>query len=265
MIKIAIHGVCGRMGSRIASLILTDQELKLVAALERPEHPSIGKDIGITTGCGETGIKITPALDTNAHVLIDFSSPESTVAIAEICTKKNIALIVGTTGLNTQQYEKIQQASQSIPCLISPNMSIGVNILFDLVAKTAKMLGKDFDIEIVETHHRLKKDAPSGTALRLAERICEATDRKIDKDVIYGRHGMPGERPVDQIGVHAIRSGDVIGDHTVVFGGLGECIEITHKAHTRDTFVRGAIRAAKFLAHKPPGIYSMSDVLQVKL
>lgn len=144
-------------------------------------------------------------------------------------------------------------------------MSIGVNILFDLVAKTAKMLGKDFDIEIIETHHRFKKDAPSGTALRLAERICDATDRKADGDVIYGRHGISGERPIDQIGIHAIRSGDVIGDHTVIFGGLGERIEITHKAHTRDTFVRGAIRAAKFLAHKPPGIYSMSDVLQVRL
>lgn len=265
MINIAIHGACGRMGTRIAALILTDPEFRLVAALEKADHPSIGKDAGITAGCGETGVKITTSLDTNTDVLIDFTSPESTVTIAELCAKKKIALVAGTTGLNAQQYEKIQQASKFIPCLVSPNMSIGVNILFDLVAKTAKMLGKDFDIEIIETHHRFKKDAPSGTALRLAERICDATDRKADGDVIYGRHGISGERPIDQIGIHVIRSGDVIGDHTVIFGGLGERIEITHKAHTRDTFVRGAIRAAKFLAHKPPGIYSMSDVLQVRL
>ena len=143
-------------------------------------------------------------------------------------------------------------------------MSVGVNALFDLVAQASKMVGNEFDIEIIETHHRFKKDAPSGTALRLAEKICEATDRKMDNDVVYGRNGITGDRPMNQIGIHAVRSGDVIGDHTVVFGSLGERIEITHKAHTRDTFVRGAIRAAKFIAKKPPGMYSMSDVLQMQ-
>lgn len=265
MIRIAVNGACGRMGARIAALVLEDPELKLVAALERIAHPSLGKDIGSIAGCGETGIKITTDLDTDAHVLIDFSSPESTIATAEICAKKNTAFVAGTTGLNTQHYEKIYRVSQQIPCLVSPNMSVGVNVMFDLVAKAAKMLGKDFDIEIVETHHRFKKDSPSGTALRLAEKICEATKREMDKDVIYGRHGITNERPINQIGMHAIRSGDVIGDHTVVFGNLGERIEITHKAHTRDTFVRGAIRAAKFIAQKPPGMYSMSNVLQIQL
>ena len=146
--------------------------------------------------------------------------------------------------------------------MVSPNMSVGVNVIFDLAAQMAKMLGNDYDIEILETHHRFKKDSPSGTALRIAEKICETTNKQFDKDVIYGRHGITGERPTNQICMHAIRSGDVIGEHTVVFGSLGERIEITHKAHTRDTFVRGAIRAAKFIAQKQPGMYCMSDVLK---
>lgn len=264
MIKIAVNGACGRMGARIAALVFEDPELELVAALERNGHLSLGKDVGSVAGCGETDIKITTILNTHADVLIDFSSPESTVAIAEVCEKKNIALVVGTTGLNSQVHEKIQHFSRKIPCLVSPNMSVGVNVMFNLVAQVSKMVGKEFDIEIIETHHRFKKDSPSGTALRLAEKICEATDRKMDKDVVYGRSGITGERPMNQIGIHAVRSGDVIGDHTVVFGSLGERIEITHKAHTRDTFVRGAIRAAKFIAKKPPGMYSMSDVLQIQ-
>ena len=264
MLKIAVNGACGRMGARIAALVFEDPQLKLVAALERHGHPSLDKDVGTIAGCGETNIKITSTLNTHADVLIDFSSPESTVAIAEVCAKKNVALVAGTTGLNTQQLEKIKHLSRQIPCLVSPNMSVGVNVMFNLTAQMAQILGDDFDIEIVETHHRFKKDAPSGTALKLAEKICEATGRNIDKDVIHGRHGMTGERPANQIGMHAIRSGDVIGDHTVVFGSLGERIEITHKAHTRDTFVRGAIRAAKFIAQKPPGMYSMSNVLSIQ-
>ena len=264
MYTVAVNGACGRMGARISALVFEDPELKLVAAIERQGHPSMGKDVGSIAGCGETNVKISATLNTHVDVLIDFSAPEATLNMAELCAKKNIAIVAGTTGLNSQQLEKIKQYSQKVPCLVSPNMSIGVNVTFDIVAKTARMLGRDFDVEIIETHHRFKKDSPSGTALRLAERICEATNRKMDKDVIYGRQGITGENPTNQIGIHAVRSGDVIGEHTVVFGGLGERIEITHKAHTRDTFVRGAIRAAKFIVGKPPGMYSMADVLQIK-
>lgn len=264
MIEIAINGACGRMGSRIAALVFEDSELKLVAALERPGHQSLGKDVGLVAGCGDTGIIITTAFNAHADVLIDFSSPESAIAIGEICAKKNVAVVVGATGLNPQQHEKMQHFSRLIPCLVSPNMSVGVNVLFNLVAQVAKMVGKEFDIEIIETHHRFKKDSPSGTALRLAEKVCEAMGRKMDEDVVYGRSGITGERPLNEIGIHAVRSGDVIGDHMVIFGSLGERIEITHRAHTRDTFVRGAIRAAKFIAKKPPGMYSMSDVLQIQ-
>lgn len=264
MFEIAVNGVCGRMGARIATLAWEDPEVKLVAALERPGHQSLGKDVGSVSGCGDTGVKITHSLHVQADVLIDFSSPESTVAIAGVCAEKKIALVVGTTGLSPRQHEELQHFSQTIPCLVSPNMSVGVNIMFDLVAQVARMVENEFDIEIIETHHRFKKDAPSGTALRLAEKICEATGREMANDVVYGRTGLTGERPGEQIGIHAVRSGDVVGDHTVVFGSLGERIEITHKAHTRDTFVRGAIRAAKFIAKKHPGIYSMSDVLQIR-
>lgn len=261
MLKIAVNGACGRMGARVAALVLEDPQLKLTAALERNGHPLLDKDIGAIAGCGETNVKVTSTLNADTDVLIDFSSPESTLAIAEVCAIKKVAIVTGTTGLNPQQLEKIKYFSRQIPCLVSPNMSVGVNVLFSLAAQMAQILGSEFDIEIIETHHRFKKDAPSGTALRLAEKICEATGRNTEKDVVHGRQGMTGERPANQIGMHAIRSGDVIGDHTVVFGSLGERIEITHKAHTRDTFVRGAIRAAKFVAQKSPGMYSMADVL----
>ena len=182
-------------GSQDCRLVFEDSQLKLVAALERHGHPSLDKDVGTIAGCAETNIKVTSTLNTQADVLIDFSSPESTVAIAEVCAKKNIGLIVGTTGLNPQQFERIKSFSTQIPCLISPNMSVGVNVMFNLAAQMAQMLGKEFDIEIIETHHRFKKDSPSGTALKLAENICETTGRKLDKDLIYGRHGITGERP----------------------------------------------------------------------
>ncbi|MBM4055715.1 MAG: 4-hydroxy-tetrahydrodipicolinate reductase [Planctomycetes bacterium] len=261
MIKIAVNGACGRMGTRICALIFEDKESDLTAAIDRPGHVHIGKDIGLVAGFGESGIKVATSLETSADVLIDFSSPESTINIAEWCAKKNVALVIGTTGLTPQQLQKLQEISKKIPCLISPNMSVGVNVMFTVAAQMAKMLGKDFDIEIIETHHRFKKDSPSGTALRLAEKICDATGLNKEKNVIYGRQGIIGERPSNQIGIHAVRSGDVIGDHTVVFGALGERLEITHKAHTRDTFARGAVHTAKIIAKKQPGMYTMADVL----
>mgnify|MGYP000247608442 CR=1 FL=1 len=164
--------------------------------------------------------------------------------------------------LNEEQKKDVALAAKKIPCLIAPNMSVGVNLLFDIVAQVANTLGNDSDIEIVETHHRLKKDAPSGTALRIAERICEATGRKMEDDVIYGRYGQVGERKKNQIGIHAVRSGDIVGIHKVTIDNSGECIEITHDAHSRDTFASGALKAASFIAHRPPGPYTMKDVLK---
>ncbi len=261
MIKVAVNGACGRMGSRIVSLVSKDKEMKLVAALEREGHPLLGKDVGQLVGEGEFGLKLNDTLNGKADVLIDFSEPSSSVAKAALCASQGAALVVGTTGHTEEQLAQIKGHSNRIPCLISPNMSLGVNLLFQVVAQVARALGESYDIEIVEVHHRFKKDAPSGTALKLAQEICKATGRELKNAAIYGRQGITGERPQGEIGIHALRAGDTVGIHRVIFGALGETIEISHTAHSRDTFAMGAIRAAKFLAGKPPGLYEMRQVV----
>ncbi len=261
MITVAVNGACGRMGSRIVTLTCEDKELKLVSTLERDGHPSLGKDIGAILGLGNLEVMLASEIEDQVNVLIDFSSPDVLEKRVDSCVEKGVGMVIGTTGLNDSQHKKLGQAAKSIPCLVSPNMSIGVNLIFDIVAQVAKALGEGFDIEIIEAHHRRKKDAPSGTALRIAERICEATKRNMGTDVVYGRHGIPGERPAKQIGIHAVRLGNTVGDHSVIFNSLDERIEINHSANTRDIFVRGAITAAKFIAGKPPGLYTMQDVL----
>lgn len=262
MTTIAVNGACGRMGSRIVALVNEDKDMKLVSALDRDNHPSLGKDIGEILGLGNIGVKLTNEIADDTDVLIDFSSPDALDKIIDICAKKGVGMVIGTTGLTDSHNKKLARAATKIPCLVSPNMSIGVNLVFDLVAQVAKALGEGFDIEIIEAHHRRKKDAPSGTAIKIAQRICEATGRDMEKDVVYGRHGITGERPPRQIGVHALRTGNTVGDHSVIFSSLDEHIEINHKAQTRDIFVRGAITAAKFISGKPPGLYSIKDVLR---
>lgn len=262
MINIAINGVCGRMGSRIAELVCEDENLKLVAVLEHEKHPSIGKDLGIIIGKEHKGITISHELNSSPDVIIDFTTPDSTLNRLKTCMENGIAMVIGTTGLDKDQMEQVNKASGEIACLISPNMSIGVNLLFRLVETVSKMIGAESDIEIIEAHHRFKKDAPSGTALKIAEKICNATNQNMDDVVIYGRKGIVGERPKKQICIHSVRSGDIVGEHTIVFGNLGERLELVHKAQTRDSFVSGAIRAAKFVAGKPSGLYDMEDVLK---
>ncbi|HHT9119743.1 MAG TPA: 4-hydroxy-tetrahydrodipicolinate reductase [Candidatus Hypogeohydataceae bacterium YC41] len=263
MIRVAVNGVCGRMGSRVASLVSKDKDLKLVAALEKQGHPLLGKDVGSLVGEGELGVKVSDNLNVKADVLIDFSEPDSSVAKASLCASQGIALVVGTTGHTEEQLSRLKESSKYIPCLISPNMSLGVNLLFQIAAQVAKVLGEGYDIEIVEVHHRFKKDAPSGTALKLAQEICKATGRELNEVAVYGRQGMTGERPRNQIGLHALRVGDTVGGHKVIFGTLGETIELVHSAHSRDTFASGAIRAAKFLVGKPPGLYEMRQVISL--
>lgn len=263
MIKVAVNGACGRMGSRVVAHVCRDKELQLVAALEREGHPLLGKDIGSTLGENECGIRVTKALDGKANVLVDFSEPASSVEKVTHCASAGIALVIGTTGHSLEQLSKIKEAAHHVPCLISPNMSLGVNLIFQLAPQLAKALGKDYDIEIVEVHHRFKKDAPSGTALKIAQVICKATDRKLEDVAVYGRRGQVGERPGGEIGVHALRVGDTVGDHKVIFGNLGETIELVHSAHSRDTFAMGALKAAKFIVNKPPGLYEMRDVIRV--
>ncbi len=249
------------MGLRIAELVAEDKDLRLVTALEMKGHPHIGKELSSVTSQCNKGIIIAHELNDSPDVLIDFTSPDSTLARLKDCTHNGIAMVIGTTGLSSEQIEEVMKASQEIPCLISPNMSIGVNLLFSLAENVAKILGEESDIEIIESHHRFKKDAPSGTALKIAEKICAATNREMDDVVIYGRKGLTGERPQTQICIHSIRSGNIVGEHTVTFCNEGERLELVHKAQSRDSFAKGAIRAAKFLFGKSPGMYKMEDVL----
>ena len=258
---IGINGVCGRMGMRILQLAHEDPELKVVAALDSPHSPSIGKDAGTISGLGQLGIPVSATIDLSTRVdaVIDFSAPEGTMAVLPTCVARRIPLIVATTGHTPAQRQEIEAAAHQTAILMAPNMSLSVNLLMKLVGQAAASL-KDhgFDVEILERHHRFKKDSPSGTALHFARIIQEAMGQSQFR---HGREGLVGERPPHEIGIHAVRVGDNVGEHTIVFSTLGETIELTHRAHTRDCYVRGALQAAKFLATRPPGRYTMNDVL----
>jgi 4-hydroxy-tetrahydrodipicolinate reductase len=255
------------MGRRLLELVQLDPATTLVAALESAAHPAVGQAVAAL--CSEVpadrrgDVRVTADVPATvgADVLIDFSVPEQTVRLAALAADRGWAIVVGTTGLDSEQLQVVQAASTRCAVLAAPNFSVGVTTLFRIAAETARLLGDGYDVEIVESHHRFKKDAPSGTALRLAERIAEATGRELAKAGIYGRKGITGERKPTEIGIHALRRGDVVGEHTVTFSTLGETIELTHRAHSRDAFARGAVHAAKWLAGKPAGRYTFEQVL----
>ena len=261
MLTLAVSGACGKMGKRLIALASEDPNLKVSAAIERGGHEALGKDAGETAGSRRLGIAIQESLSQKVDVLIDFSHPEATEARLVECQRLAVPVVIGTTGHSESQLRLIESAAKHIPVLLSPNMSLGVNLLFSLVGQIAKFLGSDYDVEIVEAHHRFKKDAPSGTALRLLKEIASQTGADPEKVACYGRKGMVGEKPPREIGIHAVRVGDIVGEHTVIFSGMGERIEVVHRAHTRDTFARGALRGAKFLASKSVGLYTMRDVV----
>jgi len=264
MIRFAVNGAGGRMGKRIVALLADQQDCRLVCALERAGHPDMGKDAGQVAGTQPAGVPLTGALAgavEKPDVLLDFSTPESTLARADECAAAGVAIVIGTTGLGARDLEHLRSKAAAVPVLVAPNMSVGVNLLTSLVGRVAAALGTDYDIEIVEMHHRRKKDAPSGTALKLAEEICTAMGWRPCETLIFGRQGMVGERPRGRIAVHAVRGGDVVGDHTVIYAGDGERIEITHRATSRDVFALGAIRAGRFLAGRRAGLYTMAQVL----
>lgn len=250
------------MGTRIIQLLQADPGVRLAVALDRANHPQIGQDAGVLSGVGPLGIPLTSKLDPTVVVdaMIDFSTPTGTLALAGPCRDRKIPLVVGTTGFEPDQKAEIEALASTIPVLISPNMSRAVNLLFRLAAEAARAIGGSADIEIVERHHHFKKDAPSGTALRLADVIGQAIGSGTDR-YKFGRQGITGDRPKGEIGIHALRTGDNPGEHTVVFGLMGECIELSHRALNRDGFARGAIDAARFLKGKPAGLYSMNDLL----
>jgi len=271
MIPIAISGACGRMAGQVLKRALEDEGLKLVAAIDAPGNPNLGRDVGEVLGVGQTGVIITGAdkleeelQRTSPQFLVEFTNPESTVKNVETAAANKIGVIVGTTGLSEAQIASIKDAIKrnGVVGLISPNFSVCVNLFFKIAAEAAKVL-KGYDIEILDVHHRFKKDAPSGTAKKLAEGILDSIGG--DKsDLRYGREGIVGERKPGEVCIHAMRVGGVVGDHTVVFGNMGERMEIKHQAHSRDAFAYGCLRTIKWLAEQKPGIYDMKDVLGLK-
>ncbi|MCX6353878.1 MAG: 4-hydroxy-tetrahydrodipicolinate reductase [Candidatus Aureabacteria bacterium] len=264
MLKLIVCGACGRMGRAIISCAAEEKGLALVGAIEREGHPCAGKDAGDIAGVGTQGVAVTSDLSRIAKgcdLIVDFSSHETSARNAEIAASCGKPIVIGTTGMSDEEMMRIKDASRSVACLVAPNMSIGVNLLFRLADEAARALGDEYDVEIIEVHHRFKKDAPSGTAKRLAQKVAHALGRDPEKDIIYGRKGETGERPKGQIALHAIRQGDVIGEHVVSFASLGERVELVHRAHSRETFARGALRAAKWIIGRKPGLYEMQDVL----
>jgi 4-hydroxy-tetrahydrodipicolinate reductase len=264
MADVVVAGAAGRMGNRLVALLQEDKELRLVAALEAPGHPALGRDAGEAAGVGRLTVPITADAEAalgKDRILIEFSVPEASLAHARLVARQGGRAVIGTTGFTPAQREELAAIGRSIAILVAPNMSVGVNVAFRILADMARMLGDDYDVEIVETHHRFKKDAPSGTALRMAEVVAEALGRDLAKTAVYDRHDKLAERSRKEIGIAALRSGDVVGEHTVSFGALGERLELTHRAQSRDNFARGALRAARFIATATPGLYSMQDVL----
>lgn len=263
MTKILVIGAAGRMGRTIVSCIEDTPGAELSGGTENPGNPSIGSDVGELAGVGKKNIPVGDCLEEavkSCDVIIDFTSPESSMQTLEAAVKAIRPIVIGTTGFSASQKQAIEKASKKNRCVMAPNMSIGVNVLFKVVRDVARALGDDYDVEIVEAHHKFKKDAPSGTAVRISEIVAEALHRNIDEVGVYGRKGIT-ERTPKEIGIHTLRAGDIVGEHRVLFGGMGENLEIFHRAQSRETFARGAIRAAQWLVNQPVGLYDMQDVL----
>ena len=249
---------------RLVALTQETQDLELAGAIEMKGHPSLGMDAGEVAQIGKTGILLTENLHTslvNGDVVIDFTGPASCLSNLQQVVNTSKAMVIGTTGFSNEELSKLKSLATNIPCVFSPNMSVGINVLVNTIGKIAKSLGEIYNIEVIEAHHNKKKDAPSGTALKLAEALADGMEWDLKEVGVYARHGITGERKIREIGMQTIRAGDIVGDHTIMFGGPGERIEITHRAHTRDTFARGALRAAAWVVHQPPGLYSMNNVL----
>ena len=264
-IRAIVIGAAGKMGARIIQIIKETPSIKLYRAIERADHPSIGMDIGEIIGLGKMGIALEGELKkAGEEVIIDFTNPHSSLKSLEFAKENGLAIVIGTTGFNPDQLNRVKELSAKVRCVISPNMSVGMNVMFRVVQEIAQVLGAEYDVEIVEAHHRLKKDSPSGTAVRLGELVAKAMGRDFGQVGVYGRKGMVGERTKEEIGMQVIRAGDIVGEHTVLFGGMGERLEVTHRAHSRDNFARGAVRAALWVVNQPNGLYDMQDVLGLR-
>ncbi len=265
-IRIAIAGASGRMGRTLIDAVAQADDVVLAVALERSGSPWLGRDAGELVGT-PCGVKVTDDLETSlkqADCLIDFTRPEGTLQHLEICRRLGVHLVIGTTGFDAAGKQAIQDAARDIPVVFAPNMAVGVNAVFRLLDVAARILNEGYDIEVIEAHHRHKVDAPSGTALRMGEVVAAALDRDLAACAVYGREGHTGERPATQIGFATVRGGDIVGDHTVLFAGTGERIEITHKSASRMPYASGSLRAARFMRDKKSGLFDMQDVLGLR-
>jgi 4-hydroxy-tetrahydrodipicolinate reductase len=267
MVNVIVAGAAGRMGTRIIHMIQQNPDVALTGAFEEPGHSAVGQDAGSVAGLGSLGVKVADSLDSisgKGEVLIDFTTPESTLANARVAATQGMAMVIGTTAIAGDMLEEFKALAVQTRSVMAPNMSVGVNVMFKIAGEMAKILSSDYDLEILEAHHRFKKDAPSGTAMRLAQILAESTGQDLEKVGVYGRKGMIGERRREEIGIQTWRAGDITGEHTVMFGGIGERLELIHRAHNRDNFARGAIRAALWVVEQPNGLYDMQDVLGLK-
>jgi 4-hydroxy-tetrahydrodipicolinate reductase len=267
MIKAIVVGAAGRMGGTVVRTIHEAEGIEISGAIERPDHPSLNRDIGQVGGVGEIGVSLVGDIERvikAGEVVIDFTNPEVSLRSLEVSSENGVAAVIGSTGFTPEQIEKVAQLAKKTRCVLSPNMSVGVNLMFKLIEEIARILGDEYDVEILEAHHRFKKDSPSGTAMRLGEIAASALNRDFQQVGVFERKGVIGERTSREIGMQAIRAGDIVGDHTVIFGGLGERLEVIHRSHSRDNFARGAIRAAKWVITQPNGLYDMGDVLGLK-
>lgn len=269
MIRISIPGAAGRMGRTLIAEIAAGKDVELSAAVEPPGHPALGQDAGLLAGIDALGVELTDDLEqmiAGADAVIDFTLPEVTATLAQHCAEKNVPLVIGTTGLSDEQSERVRSAARAIPIVWAPNMSVGVNVLCRLVSEATRLLAEQYDIEIVEAHHRHKVDAPSGTAIRLAQVVADASASlgSLDERACYGRRGIVGKRPPNEIGIHTVRGGEIPGEHTIMFCGTSDRVEITHRAANRSVFAQGAIRAVRWAISQAPGLYDMNDVLQIR-
>ena len=260
-LTVGVNGAGGRMGQRVVALTLKDQELALTAALEWSGSPVLGRDAGELAGAGHAGVAITADLDKQVDVIIDFSTPEGLKSVLALCENRRIPLVVATTGISSELRDAVLSAAQSTPIVISPSMSVAVNLVMKLVSEASRVLKNNadgVDVEIIERHHRFKEDAPSGTALQFGRIVAEQMGQERH---VHGREGRVGQRPLSEIGYHAVRTGDNVGEHTIVFGMMGETIDLTVRGHTRDSYAYGALAAAKYVVAQGAGVYSMADVL----
>ncbi len=267
MVKAIVVGAGGRMGRSVIHMILQTPGIGLVGAVEKEGHPAVGRDAAELVGEPEIGVLVGSDLKEvvdGGEVIVDFTAPEVSLKSLEVGVQCKLAVVIGTTGFSPQQIERVRTLGPETRCVVAPNMSVGVNVMFKMMEEMARVLGDDYDVEIIEAHHRFKKDAPSGTAMKLGETIAGALGRDLEKVGVWSRKGFIGERKSSEIGMAVVRAGDIVGEHTVIFGGLGERLEVTHRAQSRDNFARGAVKAALWAVKQPEGLYDMQDVLGIR-